>query len=126
MRGGGGEGERERRRRRRRGVREEEEENERERKRERRRKERERERERRRKERERERERVSLIFSSLLSKDVRSIQSSSLKWTSLPRLWKKRPQPSDNLQSVPVPDQLILDAQELIAHHENSTRPLSR
>jgi hypothetical protein len=58
-------------------------------------------------------------------KDTRSVQSSSLRWASLPRLWRKRPQASD-LQAVPVPDQLILDAQEIIAHHGNSTRPLSR
>lgn len=62
-----------------------------------------------------------------LQQDIRSIQSSSLKWMSLPRLWKKRPQASaGDLQAIPVPDQLILDAQEIIAHHNNSTRPLTR
>ena len=45
----------------------------------------------------------------------------------LPRLWKKRPQATaGDLQAIPVPDQLILDAQEIVAHHGNSTRPLSR
>ena len=59
--------------------------------------------------------------------DIRSVQSSSLKWMSLPRLWKRRPQASaGDLQAIPVPDQLILDAQEIIAYHGNSTRPLSR
>lgn len=56
------------------------------------------------------------------------MQSSSLKWVGLPRLWKKRPQPGsgEGLERLSIPDQLVLDAQEIIAHHGNTTRPLAK
>jgi len=50
----------------------------------------------------------------------------SLKWANLPRLWKKRSQTNGELETLPVPDQVVLDAQEIIAHHTNSTRPMLR
>ena len=59
-------------------------------------------------------------------KDVRSLQTGSLKWVSLPRLWKKHSHPDGGLETLAVPDQVVLDAQEIIAHHTNSTRMLSR
>lgn len=62
-------------------------------------------------------------------KEAKSLQmgSSSLKWSSLPRLWKRRaPLTSGELDSLPVPDQIVVDAQEIMAYHTNSTRKLSK
>ena len=61
-------------------------------------------------------------------KEARSLQAGiSLKWTALPRLWKKRTLGGGNaIESLPVPDQIVLDAQEVIAYHSNSTKPLTR
>lgn len=54
--------------------------------------------------------------------------NSSLKWTELPKLWKRRAAPtrSTGLEAFPVPDQIVLDAQEIIAHHHTSVRPLEK
>lgn len=60
-------------------------------------------------------------------KEAKNIQSGiSLKWLNLPRLWKKKTQPVGELETLPVPDQIVFEAQEIIAYHKNSFRPLSR
>ena len=54
--------------------------------------------------------------------------SSSLKWTDLPKLWKRRGMPGGqgSLDAFPVPDQIVLDVQEIVAHHITSVRPLDK
>ena len=69
-------------------------------------------------------------YNIVLFNQTRSIASgnSSLKWTDLSKLWKRRATPSRGagLEAFPVPDQIVLDAQEIIAHHHTSIRPLKR
>lgn len=53
------------------------------------------------------------------------LRSSSFKWSSLPRLRKKRAQVGE-LDTLPVPDQLVLEAHEISDYHSNSTRKLDK
>ncbi len=53
------------------------------------------------------------------------LRSSSFKWSSLPRLRKKRAQVGE-LDTLPVPDQLIIEANEITDYHTNSTRKLDK
>lgn len=68
----------------------------------------------------------------------------SLKWSNLPRLRRKRMQPvlipgtgagaavggggsiPEELEQLPVSDRIVVDAEEVIAHHKNSTSTLTR
>lgn len=68
-------------------------------------------------------------------KDPSSLQTkSSLKWSSLPRLRRKRMQPlltpgmasPEELEALPVSDRIVVDAEEVIAYHKSSTSALSR
>ena len=69
-------------------------------------------------------------------KEPNSLQiKSSLKWSNLPRLRRKRMQPMlipgivgspEELESLPVSDRIVVDAEEVIAHHKNSTSSLTR
>ena len=54
--------------------------------------------------------------------------NSSLKWSDMSKLWRRRATPSKGvgLEAFPVPEQLVLDAQEMIAHHHTSARPLDK
>ena len=68
-------------------------------------------------------------------KDPKTLQiGSSLKWSNLPRLRKRRTQPlpssgmitPEEMESLPVSDKIVVDAEEVIAHHKNSTSALTR
>lgn len=71
-----------------------------------------------------------LVIISISSFQTKSVASgnSSVKWADLPKLWKRRAAPTraTGLEAFPVPDQIVLDAQEIIAHHHTSVRPLER
>ena len=71
---------------------------------------------------------VALPFPVLLQTKSVASGNSSLKWTDVPRLWKKRGTPSRtvDLDVIPVPDQLVMDAQELMSHHCSSIKPMSK
>lgn len=53
------------------------------------------------------------------------LRSSSFKWMSLPRLRKRKAQ-AQELDALPVPDQLVLEAHEITDYHMNSTRKLDK
>lgn len=70
---------------------------------------------------------VFVIVQYLREAKPPQMGTTSLKWSNLPRLWKRRsPLTSGDLDTLPVPDQIIIDAQEIIAYHTNSTRKLSK
>ena len=54
--------------------------------------------------------------------------NSSLKWMDLPKLWKRRGTPSRSvgLDAFPVPEQVVLDTHEIIAHHRTATNPMDK
>ena len=68
--------------------------------------------------------------------DPNSLQTrGSLKWSNLPRLRRKRLQPllsnhgtvsPEQLETLPVSDRIMVDAEDVIAHHKNSTSTLTR
>ena len=71
-------------------------------------------------------------------KEPTSLQTKGpLKWSNLPRLRRKRSQQPllapgsgvgtpEELESLPVSDRIVVDADEIIAHHKNSTSSLTR
>ena len=69
-------------------------------------------------------------------KEPSSLQTKGpLRWSNLPRLRRKRSQPlfapggvgtPEELESLHVSDRIVVDADEIIAHHKNSTSSLTR
>ena len=62
----------------------------------------------------------------LPSQDYGNPVASSLKWGNLFKLLKRHSQSALTAELLGLPEQVIMDAQEIIAYHVNSTKPLSR
>ncbi|KAL5473167.1 hypothetical protein EMCRGX_G027615 [Ephydatia muelleri] len=67
-----------------------------------------------------------LLLTVQCVQDYGNPVASSLKWGNLFRLLKKHSQTTITADVFSLPEQVILDAQEIIAYHVNSTKPLSR
>jgi len=68
------------------------------------------------------------VFVLVQYKEAKNYQiSSTFRWATLPRLWKRRTPPSSGeLELYPVPDQIAFEAREIMAYHTNSTRKLPK
>ena len=72
-----------------------------------------------------------LFYSTHFQTKSIATGNSSLKWTDLPKLWKRRGTPTTpskkvGLDAYPVPEQIVLEVQEIIAHHSMATNPMDR
>lgn len=70
---------------------------------------------------------VFVLVQYLKEAKLPQASSSSFKWSALSRLWKRRTPPSsDELETLPIPDQIVFDAHEIMGYHINSTRKLAK